>query len=71
MPFYYKLVSIPHKYYTQFIKPDDSLYSEQLFGTIGFDGMYTNSYYEQRPTQVKEIKNKYGVTHKIAKANNI
>ncbi len=71
MPFYHKLGSIPPKRHTQFRKPDGSLYSEQLFGTIGFDGMYTNSYHEQRPTQVKEIKNQYSVAPKIAKANNI
>ena len=71
MPFYHKLGKIPHKRHTQFRKPDGSLYSEQLFGTIGFDGMSTNSYHEQRPTQVKEIKNQYSVAPKIAKTNNI
>ena len=57
MPFYYKLGKIPPKRHTQFRKPDGPLYSEPLFGTIGFDGMYTNSYHQQRPTQVKEILN--------------
>lgn len=71
MPFYHTLGNIPNKRHTQFRKPDGSLYSEQLFGTIGFDGMYTNSYHEQRPTQVKEIKKQYSVAPKIAKANNI
>ena len=71
MPFYHKLGNIPPKRHTQFRKPDGSLYSEQLFGTIGFDGMSTNSYHEQRPTQVKEIKKQYSVAPKIAKANNI
>ncbi|HEX9600754.1 MAG TPA: homogentisate 1,2-dioxygenase [Mariniflexile sp.] len=71
MPFYHKLGNIPHKRHTQFRKPDGSLYYEQLFGTIGFDGMYTNSYHEQRPTQVKEIKKQYSVSPEIAKANNI
>ena len=71
MPFYHKLGNIPPKRHTQFRKPDGSLYSEQLFGTIGFDGMYTNSYHEQRPTQVKEIKKQYSVAPKIANANNI
>ena len=71
MPFYHKLGNIPHKRHTQFRKSDGSLYYEQLFGTIGFDGMYTNSYHEQRPTQVKEIKKQYSVSPKIAKANNI
>ena len=71
MPFYHKLGNIPHKRHIQFRKPDGSLYYEQLFGTIGFDGMSTNSYHEQRPTQVKEIGKQYNVAPKIAKANNI
>jgi homogentisate 1,2-dioxygenase len=71
MPFYHKLGNIPHKRHTQFRKPDGSLYAEQLFGTIGFDGMYTNSYHEQRPTQVKQIKKQYNVAPKIALPNNL
>lgn len=71
MPFYHQLGKIPPKRHTQFRKPDGSLYSEQLFGTIGFDGMYSNIYHENRPTQVKEIKKQYNVAPKIAKANNM
>ena len=56
MPFYHKLGKIPPKRHTQFRKEDGSLYYEQLFGTIGFDGMSSNLYHEQRPTMVKEIK---------------
>ncbi|MFT4781517.1 MAG: homogentisate 1,2-dioxygenase [Pseudohongiellaceae bacterium] len=71
MPFYHKLGKIPPKRHTQFRKEDGTLYSEQLFGTIGFDGMSTNSYHEQRPTQVKAINKQYSVAPKIAKANHI
>jgi homogentisate 1,2-dioxygenase len=71
MPFYHKLGKIPHKRHTIFKKPDGSLYYEQLFGTIGFDGMSSNMYHEHRPTQVKEIKGSYSVKPKIAKENNI
>ena len=71
MPFYHKLGKIPPKRHTQFRKKDGSLYYEQLFGTIGFDGMSTNSYHEYRPTMVKEIRKQYSVAPKIAKANNI
>jgi homogentisate 1,2-dioxygenase len=71
MPFYHKLGNIPPKRHTQFRKPNGDLYHEQLFGTVGFDGMYTNSYHEQRPTQVKEIRKQYSVAPKIAKTNNI
>ncbi|ARV15636.1 homogentisate 1,2-dioxygenase [Polaribacter sp. SA4-12] len=71
MPFYHKLGKIPPKRHTQFRKKDGSLYYEQLFGTIGFDGMSTNSYHEHRPTMVKHIGKQYSVKPKIAKANNI
>ena len=71
MPFYHQLGKIPPKRHTQFRKPDGSLYSEQLFGTIGFDGMYSNIYHENRPTQVREIKKQYNVAPKIAKPNNM
>ena len=59
MPFYHKLGKIPPKRHTQFRKPDGSLYAEQLFGTIGFDGMASLLYHVHRPTQVKEIKKAY------------
>ena len=71
MPFYHKLGNIPHKRHTQFEKPGGGFYYEQLFGTIGFDGMSTNSYHEQRPTQVKSIGDRYSIAPKIAKTNNI
>lgn len=71
MPLYHKLGSIPPKRHTQFRKPNGDLYYEQLFGTVGFDGMSTNSYHEQRPTQVKEIRSQHSVAPKIAKTNNI
>lgn len=71
MPLYHTLGKIPPKRHTQFRKEDGSLYSEQLFGTIGFDGMYSNLYHEQRPTQVKEIGKQKNIAPKIAKKNNI
>ena len=71
MPFYHKLGKIPPKRHTQFRKADGSLYYEQLFGTIGFDGMSSNSYHEYRPTMVKEIRKQYSIAPKIAKENNL
>lgn len=71
MPFYHTLGKMPPKRHTIFKKPDGSLYYEQLFGTIGFDGMATNMYHEYRPTQVKEIKKNYSVAPEIAIKNNI
>lgn len=64
MPFYHSLGKIPPKRHTIFRKSNGDLYYEQLFGTIGFDGMYSNIYHEQRPTQVKEIKGQYSVAPK-------
>jgi len=71
MSFYYKLGKIPNKRHVQFKKPDGTLYYEQVFGTIGFHGVSTISYHEQRPTRVKEIKKQYGIKPKIAVNNNI
>lgn len=71
MPFYHKLGKIPPKRHTIFRKPNGNLYYEQLFGTIGFDGMSSNSYHEHRPTQVKEIKGTIDADPEIAVENNI
>lgn len=71
MPFYHQLGKIPAKRHIQFRKPNGDLYYEQLFGTIGFDGMYSNMYHIHRPTQVKEIRNQYSVAPKIVNSNNM
>ena len=71
MPIYHKLGNIPPKRHTVFKKPNGDFYYEQLFGTIGFDGMYSNLYHENRPTQVKKIGAPHSVAPKIAKAVNI
>ena len=39
MPRYHKLGKIPHKRHTTFRKEDGNIHYEELFGTIGFDGM--------------------------------
>ena len=66
MPIYHKLGKIPPKRHTQFRKKDGSLYHEQLFGTIGFDGMSSLSYHIHPPTQVQELGKSYDVNPKIA-----
>jgi homogentisate 1,2-dioxygenase len=66
MPIYHKLGKIPTKRHTQFQKPDGGLYYEQLFGTIGFDGMSTLMYQIHRPTMVKEILSEKEVAPRIA-----
>lgn len=55
MPIYHQLGKIPQKRHTQFEKPAGGLYYEQLFGTIGFEGMSSLLYHVHRPTQVKDI----------------
>ena len=71
MPFYHKLGIIPPKRHTIFRNKKGNLYHEQLFGTIGFDGMYTNSYHLYRPTQVQSIATAIDVNPKIAVSNNL
>jgi homogentisate 1,2-dioxygenase len=71
MPFYHKLGNIPPKRHTQFRQDDGSLYEEQLFGTIGFDGMSTNSYHVHAPTRVKSIVDPINVKPEIAVDNNM
>ena len=71
MPIYHKLGKTPPKRHTQFEKPDGSLYYEQVFGTIGFDGMSSLLYHVQRPTMVKEILGQTDVTPKVAVEKNL
>lgn len=71
MPFYHQLGKIPHKRHTTFKKEDGSLHYEELFGTIGFDGMSSLLYHVQRPTQVKEILGRKSIAPKILENNNI
>lgn len=71
MPLYHKLGEIPKKRHTQFRKPNGNLYYEQLFGTIGFDGMSSLLYHVNRPTMVAEIGDSIDMTPKIAVDRNI
>lgn len=71
MPFYHKLGKIPPKRHTQFRKEDGSLYQEQLFGTIGFDGMSSNLYHHYAPTRVTSVGEPVDVKPVIAVENNM
>ena len=71
MPRYHKLGDIPSKRHTVFKNKNGRFYYEELFGTIGFDGMSSLMYHTQRPTQVKEILNKYSISPKAAIENNL
>ena len=66
MPRYHKLGKIPHKRHTVFKKEDGSIHFEQLFGTIGFDGMSSLLYHLHPPTKVKEIHGSIKVGPEIA-----
>ena len=71
MPFYHQLGKIPHKRHTTFKKEDGSHHYEQLFGTVGFDGMSSLLYHLHRPTQIKDALESYSVAPQIAVEKNI
>ena len=71
MPIYHKMGKIPPKRHTQFRQPNGNLYNEQVFGTIGFDGMSSILYHIYRPTQVKAILESIDLTPKVAVEKNM
>lgn len=71
MPIYHKLGKIPPKRHTIFEKPNGGLYYEQLFGTVGFDGMSSLLYQIHRPTMIRDIGEAINVSPKIGVAKNI
>ncbi len=66
MPFYHKLGEIPHKRHTVFRQANGELHHEQLFGTMGFDGMSSLLYHLHPPTLVKKIGGKVDLNPEIA-----
>ncbi len=71
MPFYHKLGNFPKKRHTQYRKPNGELYQEQLFGTVGFDGMSSLLYHLHPPTMVKDILESKDLTPEIAVDKNM
>ena len=71
MPFYHKLGRIPHKRHTIFKKEDGNIHFEQLFGTIGFDGMSSLLYHVNPPTMVNDILGQKDISPKIAVDKNM
>jgi len=74
MPIYHQLGSISSKRHTQFRKSETEgagLYYEEVFGTIGFEGMSSLLYHASRPTQVKALLPTYDVTPKITSGNSL
>ena len=63
MPRYHQLGNIPHKRHTVFKKKDGNIHFEQLFGTIGFDGMSSLLYHLHPPTMVNDILSKKNINH--------
>jgi homogentisate 1,2-dioxygenase len=71
MPFYQKMGTIPHKRHTVFRQSNGKLHHEQLFGTIGFDGMSTLMYHIHPPTVVKEIGGKVNLNPELASSTDM
>jgi homogentisate 1,2-dioxygenase len=71
MPIYHHLGKIPPKRHTIFEKPSGGYYYEQLFGTIGFDGMSSLLYHVHRPTQVKAILEQEDIRPAVAVERNL
>jgi homogentisate 1,2-dioxygenase len=71
MPVYHRLGQIPPKRHTQFRKPNGELYYEQLFGTVGFDGMSSLMYHLHRPTIIRSMGETLDLRPQIAVQNNI
>ncbi len=71
MPIYHTLGKIPPKRHTIFRQPDGSLYHEQVFGTIGFEGMASLLYHVHPPTRVLNILESVDVTPNISIDKNL
>jgi len=62
MPYYTQMGQVPKTRHTQFRRPDGALYSEEVFGTVGFVGPTTTMYHIHPPTQVSGWKTLYDTT---------
>ena len=71
MPFYHKLGKIPPKRHTVFKNSKGGIYHEQLFGTIGFDGMSSLLYHIQPPTAAIKIVQQKSVAPEIGLDKNM
>ncbi len=71
MPIYHSLGEIPPKRHTIFKQPDGNLYHEQLFGTIGFEGMSSLLYHVHPPTQVRQVVSSRDVSPPIVEPKNM
>ena len=71
MPIYHQLGKIPAKRHTQFRKENGELFHEELFGTIGFEGMSSLLYHTHPPTQIRSIAPPIDISPVIAVDKNI
>ncbi|MBM3912127.1 MAG: homogentisate 1,2-dioxygenase [Sphingomonadales bacterium] len=71
MPVYHRLGQIPPKRHTQFRKANGELYYEQLFGTVGFEGMSSLMYHLHRPTIIRSLGEPVDGRPQIAVQHNI
>jgi homogentisate 1,2-dioxygenase len=71
MPIYHSLGKIPAKRHTVMPKEGGGLYYEQLFGTVGFDGMSSLLYHIHRPTMISDLLESLDVTPKVAVDRNM
>ncbi|GJM29659.1 MAG: homogentisate 1,2-dioxygenase [Cyclobacteriaceae bacterium] len=71
MPIYHHLGKVPPKRHTIFKKPSGQLYYEQLFGTIGFEGMSSLMYHVHPPTQVSKVLSSHNTQPEIAEGQNM
>ncbi len=66
MPYYYTLGKIPPKRHTQFRRPDEELYSEELFSTEGFSNDYSLLYHVYPPTQILKTEKPVNAAPQVA-----
>ncbi len=71
MPIYHHLGQLPPKRHTIFRSPEGAFYYEQLFGTVGFDGMSSLLYHVHRPTQVKAVLDPVDLRPTVGEDHNI
>lgn len=56
MPSYVQLGRVPRKRHTVFRRPDGALYSEELMGNKGFEGLSSLLYHVHPPTRVRWVR---------------
>ncbi|WP_140939559.1 homogentisate 1,2-dioxygenase [Sphingobacterium lumbrici] len=71
MTFYHKLGQVPTQRHTVFKKENGDLYAEELVSTHGFSSVYSLVYHCHPPTLVRQIRDPYDVSPKIARERHL